>query len=94
MQDEPMGGKGCPLRIVGCLISSWKARSLHIFYIIKQKRRDQVQRFETIANWHKQYGPVGALIDLERMGLVSKKIYPEIPPRVEYTICDAYGKRA
>jgi hypothetical protein len=46
----------------------------------KHKRRDQVQRFETIANWHKQYGPVGPLMDLQRMGLVSKKIYPEIPP--------------
>jgi hypothetical protein len=39
-----------------------------------------------ITKWHKQYGPVGAIMDLERIGLVSKKIYPEIPPRVEYNI--------
>jgi DNA-binding HxlR family transcriptional regulator len=26
------------------------------------------------------------LLDLEREGLISKKIYPEIPPRVEYRI--------
>ena len=26
------------------------------------------------------------LLDLEREGLISKKIYPEIPPKVEYSI--------
>jgi DNA-binding HxlR family transcriptional regulator len=26
------------------------------------------------------------LLDLEREGLISKKIYPEIPPKVEYRI--------
>jgi DNA-binding HxlR family transcriptional regulator len=87
MQDEPMGGKGCPLRIVGCLISSWKAM-VSSYLIHNLGRKDEI-RFNVLKRsltGINSNGPVGAIMELEHIGLVSKKIYPEIPPRVEYNI--------
>ena len=71
-----MGGKGCPLCVVGCLRSSWKVMVSSILHNLSIKDGSG-SSFETIAKWHKQYGSVGAIAYwIERKGLSYQKDLP------------------
>jgi DNA-binding HxlR family transcriptional regulator len=82
-----MEGKGCPLHIVGCLISSWKVM-VSSYFLHNLSRKDEI-RFNVLK---RSLTGINSTVLSERlwirahMGLVSKKIYPEIPPRVKYNM--------
>ena len=86
MHEEPMddGAPRCVLtRVWGALGRRW---SLHVLYILTTK---EVIRFNELKRSLPGISSTvlsERLLELEREGLVTKKIYPEVPPRVEYSI--------
>ena len=87
MQEEPMDGKGerCAL-LAGVWEVLGRRWSLHILYALCTK---EVIRFNDLKRSLKGISSTvlsERLLELEREGLVTKKIYPEVPPRVEYSM--------
>ena len=80
---EPSEAAYCCVEATVALIGGrWKANILwslmegtHRFSVLRRKGRGVSQRMLT-----------QQLCELERHGLVTRKIFPEVPPRVEYTI--------
>jgi DNA-binding HxlR family transcriptional regulator len=86
MPEEPMDGKGVTCAIVGVWEVLGRRWSLHI---LKNLSTKEVIRFNELKRSLSGISSTvlsGRLLELEREGLVTKKIYPEVPPRVEYTI--------
>lgn len=85
-----MGQRGCPIhRAVALLDGKW---TLLIFRELFQGTR----RFGELRSALQGVSPktlTERLRFLEENGLISRKIYPEIPPRVEYNLTTA-AKRA
>lgn len=79
---------GCPvevtLRVIG---GRWKVMILHFLL-------ESTQRFNAL---QRLLGGISArtlasqLRDLERDGIVARTVYPEIPPRVEYSLTPLGG---
>jgi DNA-binding HxlR family transcriptional regulator len=89
MQEEPNDGKGSTTTCAA-IVDMWellgKRWSLHI---LKNLRTKEVIRFNELKRSLSGISSTvlsERLLDLERAGLVSKKIYPEVPPRVEYSM--------
>ena len=86
MQEEPAGGKGATCAIVDVWEVLGRRWSLHI---LKNLSTKEVIRFNDLK---RSLAGISStvlserLLELEREGLVTKKIYPEVPPRVEYSI--------
>ena len=86
MHEEPIDGEAprCVLtRVWGALGRRW---SLHILYILTTK---EVIRFNELKRSLPGISSTvlsERLLELEREGLVTKKIFPEVPPRVEYSM--------
>ena len=87
MADEPVNGKvGATCAVVDVWELLGRRWSLHI---LKNLSTKEVIRFNELKR-----SLVGIsstvlserLLELEREGLVTKKIYPEVPPRVEYSM--------
>ena len=86
MIGEPIDGKGATCAIVGVWEVLGRRWSLHI---IKNLSTKEVIRFNELKRALAGISSTvlsERLLELEREGLVTKKIYPEVPPRVEYTI--------
>ncbi|MFE0025568.1 winged helix-turn-helix transcriptional regulator [Amycolatopsis sp. NPDC059021] len=79
----PVYSKDCPSRtVVDVLANKW---SLYILGLLRQHERplrftELRRRIEGVT----QKSLTQALRNLERDGLVSRTVYPTIPPRVEY----------
>jgi DNA-binding HxlR family transcriptional regulator len=86
MPEEPTNGKGVTCAIVGVWEVLSRRWSLHI---IKNLSTKEVIRFNELK---RSLAGISStvlserLLELEREGLVTKKIYPEVPPRVEYSM--------
>ena len=86
MPEEPMNGKGVTCAIVGVWEVLGRRWSLHILRNLHTK---EVIRFNELK---RSLAGISStvlserLLELEREGLVKKKIYPEVPPRVEYSL--------
>jgi len=87
MADEPMDGKA---NATCAVVDVWELLgrrwSLHI---LKNLSTKEVIRFNELK---RSLAGISStvlserLLELEREGLVTKKIYPEVPPRVEYSM--------
>lgn len=81
-----MNGKGATCAIVGVWEVLGRRWSLHI---LKHLSTRQVIRFNELKRALAGISSTvlsERLLELEREGLVTKKIYPEVPPRVEYSM--------
>ena len=86
MPEEPADGNGATCAIVSVWEILGRRWSLHI---LKNLSTRQVIRFNELKRSLLGISSTvlsERLLELEREGLVTKKIYPEVPPRVEYTI--------
>jgi len=86
MPEEPMDGKGATCAIVGVWEVLGRRWSLHI---LKNLSAREVIRFNELKRSLTGISSTvlsERLLELEREGLVTKKIYPEVPPRVEYSM--------
>src|SRR5687767_3191580 len=86
MPEEPMNGKDAKCAIVNVWEVLGRKWSLHI---LKNLSTKEVIRFNELKRSLSGISSTvlsERLLELEREGLVTKKIYPEVPPRVEYTI--------
>ena len=83
MPEEP---KGATCAIVGVWETLSRKWSLHILKSISTR---EVIRFNELK---RSLAGISStvlserLLELEREGLITKKIYPEVPPRVEYSM--------
>ncbi|MEP0824640.1 MAG: helix-turn-helix transcriptional regulator [Nitrososphaera sp.] len=86
MPEEPMNGKGATCAVAGVWEVLGRRWSLHI---LKNLSTKEVIRFNELK---RSLAGISStvlserLLELEREGLVTKKIYPEVPPRVEYSM--------
>ncbi len=82
-KEPPKPTDTCPMPdVVGLIAGKWKLLILHILIFQGTKRFNELQRLVTGVT---QSMLTNQLRALEKDGLVSRKIYPEVPPRVEYT---------
>jgi DNA-binding HxlR family transcriptional regulator len=83
---EELSDKGATCAIVDVWEVLGRRWSLHI---LKNLSTREVIRFNELKRTLSGISSTvlsERLLELEREGLVTKKIYPEVPPRVEYTI--------
>jgi DNA-binding HxlR family transcriptional regulator len=86
MREEPMNGRVATCAIVGVWEALGRRWSLHI---LKNLSTKEVIRFNELKRSLTGISSTvlsERLLELEREGLVTKKIYPEVPPRVEYSM--------
>jgi DNA-binding HxlR family transcriptional regulator len=80
----PVFEKDCSIRIVlDRIADKWTVLVISLLSAGEPRRFSELRRaIEGIS----QKMLTQTLRDLERDGLISRKIYPEVPPRVEYTL--------
>jgi DNA-binding HxlR family transcriptional regulator len=81
--EIPENGAPCPMPNIAQLIGGkWKLIILQILIFQGMKRFNELRR---LINGITQTMLTSQLRALERDGLVHRTVYPEVPPRVEYT---------
>ena len=76
----------CPIRdIIASLSDKW---SLLVIYTLSQNPKMRFSELHKSINDISQRMLTVTLRSLEADGLVSRQIYPEVPPRVEYQLTD------
>jgi len=86
--DKEIEGYNCPVAAVLQLIGG-KYKALILWHLM-----GQIQRFSTLKRLIPQATPkmlTQQLRELEADGLVERKVYPVVPPKVEYSLTD-FGK--
>ncbi len=84
MPEIPEGENSCPvIDIWEILGHRW---SLLILKNLSSRQTIRFNELKRALNGISSTVLSERLLELEREGLVSKKIYPEVPPRVEYSI--------
>lgn len=79
---------GCPVEAALEVVSG-KWRGAILYYLLKgRKRFNEIRRLMPDIT---QRSLTQQLRDLESKGLISRSVYPEVPPRVEYQITE-YGE--
>jgi DNA-binding HxlR family transcriptional regulator len=78
-------------KIAGCAFAGvWEVIgrrwSLHILYMLSTKEVIRFNDLKRSLNGISSTVLADRLLELDREGLVTKKIYPEVPPRVEYSM--------
>ena len=86
MPEEPMDGKGATCAIVGVWEVLGRRWSLHILKNLSTKEVIRFNELKRLLAGISSTVLSERLLELEREGLVTKKIYPEVPPRVEYSM--------
>jgi DNA-binding HxlR family transcriptional regulator len=96
MQEEPANGKmrtACaadPKGTTCALVGVWEVLGRRwSLFILKNLSTKEVIRFNELKRLLTGISSTvlsERLLELEREGLVTKKIYPEVPPRVEYSM--------
>jgi DNA-binding HxlR family transcriptional regulator len=84
MKNEPKQGEKCELANIWEILGRRWA-----LFILKNLSTKEVIRFNELKRLLSGISSTvlaDRLLELEREGLISKKIYPEIPPRVEYRL--------
>lgn len=76
----------CPIRnVIASLSDKW---SLLVIYTLSQNPKMRFGELQKSINDISQRMLTVTLRSLEADGLVSRQIYPEVPPRVEYQLTD------
>ncbi|RLE22220.1 MAG: transcriptional regulator [Actinobacteria bacterium] len=85
LSDTKMGPDDCPVRdVLNRVGDKWSVLVLHLL-------TDQTKRFTELRNdidGISQRMLTVTLRGLERDGLVSRTVYPVVPPRVDYTLTE------
>ena len=86
LSDESHSHKECPIFLtLGLIANKWSVR---ILFTLLQKE-DKTMRFSQI---QKSLGGITQreltkhLREFEKTGIISRTVFPQIPPRVEYTV--------
>lgn len=84
-KDEPNSNGDCPLTpLLGLLATKWTTRIVfHLHRAAQPLRYGQLRRLVGSVT---QKELTKRLRELERQGIVERRVYPEIPPRVEYNL--------
>jgi DNA-binding HxlR family transcriptional regulator len=87
MQEEPSDSKSSATCAV---VSVWEVLgrrwSLHILKNLSTRNVIRFNELKRVLAGISSTVLAERLLELEREGLVTKKIYPEVPPRVEYSM--------
>ena len=83
-----MKPEDCPVRVTVSVIGG-KWKPMILFYLKNRTMRFNEFRRMIPDATHKVLAQ--QLRDLEKAGIITRKVYPEVPPRVEYSL-SAYGQ--
>ena len=86
MTEEPINAKGATCAIIGVWEVLGRRWSLHILKNLSTKQVIRFNELKRLLTGISSTVLSERLLELEREGLVTKKIYPEVPPRVEYSM--------
>ena len=90
MQEEPTDGKASTTTTTCAIVDVWEVLgrrwSLHILKNLSTKEVIRFNELKRALAGISSTVLAERLLELEREGLVTKKIYPEVPPRVEYSM--------
>jgi DNA-binding HxlR family transcriptional regulator len=86
---KTIDGKNCPVRTtMKIIVGKWKPMILYYVGAAKVCRFGELQRY--IPHITKKM-LTQQLRELERDGIVNRKVYPQVPPRVDYSLT-THGK--
>lgn len=86
MPEESIDGKGKLCALAGVWEVLGKRWSLHILYYLSTKEVIRFNQLRRLLTGISSTVLSERLLEMESEGLVRKRIYPEVPPRVEYSM--------
>lgn len=85
-EEAPSDHKVCPIFLTLSLIANkWSVRLLHVL-MQADKHCLRFSQLQKSLNGISQRELTKHLREFEKAGIVTRKSYPEVPPRVEYTL--------
>lgn len=83
--DAPVEGRRCNIAVTVEIISGrWKAPILYCLLTYGTRRFGEIEQFLRKEVTHRML--TRELRELERGGLITRQVYAEVPPRVEYKL--------